>query len=83
MKKKNCSTRGVIFEANSKTRIFAFVKCEFKDFAFDKCDVSAFRNVFGQKKNHKARICKMRACELSSQIAGECSKQSSSNILNP
>ena len=38
--KKSCSTRGVILEGESRKVIFAFVKCEFSDLAYHKCEAS-------------------------------------------
>ena len=55
-RKKSCFTRGVIFEANSRIMVFTFVKREFKDFAFHKCEVSVSgkkRKVLGKSKNNE------------------------------
>ena len=54
--KKKLFYKGVIFETNSRIMVFTFVKREFKDFAFHKCEVSVSgkkRKVLGKSKNNE------------------------------
>ena len=67
MEKKNYSTRGAIFELSSSMRVFAFMKCEFIDIAFHKCEVSVpekMRNALEKSKKGNRKLADLE-CEVS------------------
>ena len=72
--KKKLFYKGVIFETNSRIMVFTFVKREFKDFAFHKCEVSVSgkkRKVLRKSKKQRSKVVCAK-CELRYLAFLEC-----------